>query len=113
MITLKHATSGMIKECPTGYSFTTLLFGFFVPLFRRDFKWAAIMLAGGIIYAMFLEEMGINGSANIAMSVCFGMYYNEQYIKDLLEKGYIPADEPSRGWLVEKKILMPEDHPTA
>ncbi len=111
MITLRHSTSGMMKECPTGYSFTALLFGFFVPLFRKDFKWAAIMLAAGIAYAALLEELGINGGANFALAVAFGMYYNEQYIKDLLEKGYVPADEQSRAWLVGKKILAPDAPP--
>ncbi len=108
MITLKHATSGVLKECPTGFSFTTFLFGFFVPLFRKDFKWAAIMLAAGIAYGVLLEELNITAASGIALSVCFGMYYNEQYIKDALEKGYVPADETSRAWLIEKKILMPE-----
>lgn len=108
MITLKHSTSGVLKECPTGYSFTTLLFGFFVPLFRKDFKWAAIMLVGGIAYGFLLEEFNINASANIALACAFALYYNEQYIKDALEKGYVPADEASRAWLVEKKLVAPE-----
>ena len=108
MITLRHATSGVLKECPTGFSFTTFLFGFFVPLFRKDFKWAAIMLVAGIAYGVLLEELNIPAGSGIALSFCFGFYYNEQYIKDALEKGYVPADEASRTWLVEKKILSPE-----
>ena len=108
MITLKHATSGILKECPTGFSFTTFFFGFFVPLFRKDFKWAAIMLVAGIAYGIFLEEMNITAASGIGLSFCFGFYYNEQYIKDMLEKGYLPADEASHAWLVGKKILAPE-----
>ena len=108
MITLKHATSGVMKECPTGFSFTTFLFGFFVPLFRRDFKWAAIMLVASIAYGVLLEELNISAGSGLAIPFFFGFYYNEQFIKDALEKGYVPADEPSRAWLVSKKILMPE-----
>ena len=108
MITLKHSTSGVLRECPTGFSFTTLLFGFFVPLLRKDFKWAAIMLFGGIAYGFLLEEFNINASASIALVCAFAVCYNEQYIKDALEKGYVPADEASRAWLVEKKLIAPD-----
>ncbi len=108
MITLKHATSGILKECPTGFSFTTFFFGFFVPLFRKDFKWAAIMLVASIAYGVLLEELNISAGSGIAIPMVFGFYYNEQYIKDALEKGYVPADEPSHAWLVSKKILAPE-----
>ena len=108
MITLKHATSGMLKECPTGFSFTTFFFGFFVPLFRKDFKWAAIMLGASIAYGVLLEELNISAGSGIAIPKVFGFYYNEQYIKDALEKGYVPADEASRAWLVSKKILTPQ-----
>ena len=88
MITLKHATSGVLKECPTGFSFTTLFFGFFVPL--------------------LLEELNISAGSGIAIPMAFGFYYNEQFIKDALEKGYVPADEASHDWLVNKKIITPE-----
>ena len=32
MITLKHKTTGQFKRIPTGFSFTLLFFGIFVPL---------------------------------------------------------------------------------
>ena len=108
MITLKHATSGILKECPTGFSFTTFFFGFFVPLFRKDFKWAAIMLFSSIAYGLLVEELNVPVGSTIALPFCFAFYYNEQFIKGALESGFIPADETSRAWLVEKKILSPE-----
>ena len=46
MIVLKHST-GLIKECPTGYSWTTFFFGFFVPAFRGDLKWGIIHFLTG------------------------------------------------------------------
>ena len=51
---------------------------------------------------------GYVAGSGIAIPMVFGFYYNEQYIKDALEKGYVPADEASRDWLVSKKILTPE-----
>lgn len=108
MITLKHATSGILKECPTGFSFTTFFFGFFVPLFHKDLKWAAIMLVSSIAYGVLMEELNITYASSIALPFCFAFYYNEQFIKGALENGFIPADEASRAWLVEKKILLPE-----
>ena len=31
-----------MKLAPVGYSWTNLFFGFFVPLFRGDWKWAVL-----------------------------------------------------------------------
>ena len=103
MITLRHATSGVLKECPTGFSFTTFLFGFFVPLFRKDFKWAAIMLVAGIAYGVLLEELKIPAGSGIALSFCFGFYYNEQYIKTRWKRDISRPTKPAApGWSKRK-----------
>ena len=74
----------LLKECPNGFSWTTLFFGPFVPLTRGDLKWFAIML----IFAITLIGW-------IAMFV-FCFKYNKIYIKDCLEKGYKPYDEKAK-----------------
>ena len=44
MIRLKNPQTNVVKECATGYSWTTFFFGMFVPLIRGDLKWAAIFV---------------------------------------------------------------------
>lgn len=75
-VTLQHQ-NGVTKECPVGFSWTTLFFSFFVPIFRGDWKWLTIMVIADIITA---------GVAWIA----FPFFYNKKYIEDLVEKGYLP-----------------------
>jgi len=69
IITLK-SDSGEKKECPIGFSWTTFFFGFFVPLFREDWKWCAIML--------------LAAPASFGLSwLVFPFIYNSMYINDL------------------------------
>jgi hypothetical protein len=68
----------MTKECPVGFSWTTLFFSFFVPIFRGDLKWLIIMIIADVI------------TAGIAW-LAFPFFYNKKYIEDLIEKGYIPS----------------------
>jgi len=76
-VTLQHH-NGMTKECPVGFSWTTLFFSFFVPIFRGDLKWLVIMIIADVI------------TAGIAW-LAFPFFYNKKYIEDLIEKGYIPS----------------------
>ncbi len=75
-INFKHPASGFIKECPEGFSFTTLFFNGLVPLFRG--MWGTF----AIIFFTF-------GFA--------GWYYmftiNKIYATSLLEKGFTPVSE--------------------
>ena len=41
--------NGLRKEVKVGFSWTVFFFGLFVPLFRGDLKWAAIMFFGTIL----------------------------------------------------------------
>lgn len=95
MILLKHKDTGLTKECPTGFSWTTLFFGIFVPLLRGDIKWALIMF---IICLC---------TAGLAWLV-FPFIYNKKYIRSLMAKGFIPADNTSRQWCVNKGLLLSE-----
>lgn len=74
-ITFENPANGYIKEAPVGFSWTVLFFGVFPPLFRSDWKWAAIILLLALITW---------GLSNIVMA----FLYNKFFIKDLLNTGY-------------------------
>lgn len=84
---------GLIKECKIGFSWTTFFFGFFVPLFRGDFKYCLIM-----IIVAFL-------TSGLCWFV-FPFFYNKWYIKDLLSKGFYPATKDDYVILVSKGFLV-------
>jgi hypothetical protein len=74
--------SGVSKEVPVGFSWTTIFFGPFVPLFRGDLKWFGIYFAISVIGAfMFFIPVLIWG----IIAAC---KYNEWYIDDLKLKGF-------------------------
>lgn len=92
-VTLKNMDTGVTKTSPTGYSWTTLFFGFFPAIFRGDFKGAMIGLLGGLVGAWLFFAI-------------FAAFYNKLYIKDLMGKRYTYADEATRLYLIEKGIIQ-------
>jgi hypothetical protein len=82
-IPMRNKNSGIQKDGFYGYSWTTLFFGPFVPLFRADFLtflgYFAVVLVVGLITA------GIGG---FICFVIWSFFYNSYYTKKLLEKGY-------------------------
>lgn len=82
MITLKN-DAGITKTVKVGFSWTVFFFGFFVPLFRGDWKWAGVMAISSIVVAMFTYGIGA-----WVLLLIFAVKYNEWYINDLKEKGY-------------------------
>ena len=48
-ISVNLEKNGMIRQAPVGFSWTTLFFGFLVPLFRGDWVWFIIMLLIGML----------------------------------------------------------------
>ena len=98
MIILKHKDTGVVKECVTGYSWTSFFFGWFVPLLRGDIKWAAIVFA---VFALLIWT----GFGPLLVAPVFGFFYNKLYIKDLVEKGYTHIDEAGKYYLVSNGII--------
>ncbi len=82
----------LVKTGLVGFSWTTFFFGFFVPLLRGDFKWTVILLICCVLSF---------GLANLVF--CF--FYNKIYTSNLLEAGYVPADDFSREILVRAGLM--------
>lgn len=91
-ITLKHKETGSIKKAETGFSWTTLFFNSFPALFRGDIKYFFI------IWIVSVITLGVGW-------IVFAFKYNKIYITNILEKGYIPADERSSINLKNRKII--------
>lgn len=101
-IYLRHPQTNVLKKCPTGFCWIMLLFGAFVPLFRKNWKWTAIMFIGAFI----LWD-------TIGRAVCFAQIgcafiFNKEHIKDLIGDGYKPNDETSAEWLKNNGIFVSE-----
>ncbi|WQT47107.1 HrgC protein [Helicobacter pylori] len=90
--TISLKKDNLIKKGLVGFSWTTLFFSFFVPIIRGDVEWAVIMF----IAALFTSFIS---------NIIFAFIYNKQYTTRLLESGYEPTDEYSRGILRSKGII--------
>lgn len=70
------------KNVKIGYSWTFLFFGWWVPVFRLDLKWAVIF------FACTLIAVSVDPSFSAAVSVIGAFIYNRLYAKDLMDSGY-------------------------
>lgn len=78
--------NGLKKKVKTGFSWKSLLFGCFYPLFIGDTKAAFVQFAlswctGGI--SLFIVPFS----------------YNKRHIKRLINQGYTPSNNESDRWL--------------
>ena len=83
---------GQLRTAKVGFSWTTFFFGFLVPIFRGDAKWAVIMFIASI-FTLVLAQ------------IVLSFTYNGTYVRELLSKGYRPEDEYSRAVLVAKGYI--------
>lgn len=92
MIYLRNPNNNAIVACPTGFSWTNLFFGFFVPLFRGDIKYLIIqLLVAGI-------------TAGLSTFI-FPFFYNKLYIKSKLDKNFVPNDDYSAAYLMDNGYI--------
>ena len=90
-VILENKELNKIKNVPFLFSWTMLIFSFWVPLLRADFVWFILLLILSFVTGGF-------------GTVIFAFFYNKMYIKDLLTKGYEPVDNESKALLDSKGI---------
>ena len=89
IIKLKYGRFNAINV-KVGFSWTTLLFGWLVPLSRLDLKYMFIMLVlEGLLFPLHMLTFGISA---LIIRLYFVNNYNRLFIKKLLKNGYIPND---------------------
>lgn len=87
-IHFKHTTTGLMKKCPEGFSWTYFFFGPVVGLFRG--MWTPMAVS---IFTF--------GLANLY----YMFVINKHYAMHLIEKGYSPADELAKNKLVSLGLI--------
>ena len=73
---MKNPHNGFVVNVPQGFSFTTLFFGFFVPLLRGDFISCLLMMGASIL------------TGGLSFFI-FPFFYNSMYEQSLLKQGYL------------------------
>lgn len=90
-INFKHSTTGLIKECPEGFSWTTMFFGSLVSLVR----------------GMWIQTLVMCFTFHFA-TLYYMFTINKQYAAHLLEKGFVPANDIDKHKLVSLGLIAPQ-----
>lgn len=83
---IKNPTTNEIKKVPQGYSWTTLLFGIFVPYFRFDGYSIVIDLV--IIFACLMFILPAAPAVLFIYFIGKSFVYNKRYERRLFMKGF-------------------------
>ncbi len=95
-ILFKNPNTGETHKAPVGWCWTILFFWLFVPIFRRDWKWAILyFLLIGIV--IIIPPISI---LEFFVHLYFIGGYNKLYIQNLIRKGFY-AVEVEHGVLTE------------
>jgi len=86
-VRMKHPTSGLTKTGYIGFSWTTLLFGFFPALFRGDY----ITFIGGFVITFIIALVTL-GFGAFLIHIIWAFMYNKYFTSRLCERGYVFDD---------------------
>ena len=81
---MQSPMTGEKKKARTGFSWTSFFWGAWVPLFRQDWKWLAIM--GPIQFVLGFFTFGI---ASTVVCIMMAIKYNGWHLNDLQAKGFV------------------------
>jgi hypothetical protein len=95
-IKVKHNESGVQKNCFVGYSWTYLIFGFFVPIFRGE-------ISIGVFHLILsLVTFGI-------FQLIMPFLYNKQYSIRLLNNSWSLNDSEEKNAIARQRIGIAVD----
>ena len=86
----------MVKEAKIGFSWTTLIFGYWVPLLRRDYKIAGLIFLLGVpmgVISLTVPALVWVGLGTWILNISMGFIYNKMHIQGLQANGFKPATE--------------------
>ena len=111
-VNVKLKKGDLQKKGVVGFSWTTFLFNFFVPLFRGDIQGVGLLFGSefAVFFAVGLvgtatgvseEALGFIGIiALIAYRIAISFIYNKRYTEKWLREGFEPVDDADRAALV-------------
>ncbi len=86
-VSLLNKSTNEVKQSATGFSWTMVFWGPFPPLFRSDWKWAAI------VFGINIVSNAIVPGAVFITGIIFGVTYNKSHLNDLLNSGFVPQGD--------------------
>lgn len=112
--TVVKEDNGDIRIGKVGFSYTTFLFSFLVPIFRGD--WYNFLCMTGVNLGMVLGLYSIHFTSvqafstvysilQFALSFLWGYLYNLMYFRHLFNRGFKPATERSKDLLEKSGYL--------
>ncbi|GAK47307.1 hypothetical protein LOSG293_040530 [Secundilactobacillus oryzae JCM 18671] len=109
--TMVHPESGDMRIAKVGFSYTALIFGWWVPVFRSDWYNLLCMLglsvgiSMGIASFYHIDIAQTFEFTNTIMCVVWGFLYNLMYFRHLANRGFKPADAHSKDILSRSRYL--------
>ena len=102
-LTIQAPDGSNVKTLSPMCSITTLLFNFFVPLFRKDWKYFGIMIGSLLVYAVIVTLLipdDFVRPAGYVHNLFWAFLYNRLWIKDrVFTAGWVPTDDASKALL--------------
>lgn len=80
-VVMVNNEKGKIKESPAGFSWTTIIFGFWPALLRGDFL-------GALVIAIINAATNFNPVLYVLSSVLIAIFYNYVYVSRKISNGY-------------------------
>ena len=102
-ILLRNEATGLSKNGFIGFSWTTLFFSFWPPLFRGDLVTFAILLFVQLALGFFTFGIGA-----LVAGIAWAFIYNGYYTRRLIEKGYRITGSGSNDIRAREKFGIPE-----